>query len=78
MTAILAVDIGNTDVKFGLFTGGLLIQLWRLEGWRKLAPQQLAEALKQTLNLAKEPYRLLVYSSVAPELDELLKNCVVE
>lgn len=75
--SILAVDIGNTDVKFGLFVGGLLVQLWRLEEWRKVSSQQLPEALKQALSITREPYQALVYSSVAPELDTVLKNCVV-
>jgi len=77
MTSILAVDIGNTDVKFGLFVGGRLVQLWRLEEWRTVSSQQLPEALKQALSIAQKSYKALVYSSVAPELDDVLKNLVV-
>jgi len=78
VTSVLAVDIGNTDVKFGLFVDQLLVQQWRLADWRQIAPQELSESLKQALTVAKEPYEALVFSSVAPEADTALKSAVLD
>jgi type III pantothenate kinase len=77
MSNLLAVDIGNTDIKFALFVDQTLIQFWRLENWRSLLPEALFSALKQALTAAKQSYEVLVYSSVAPELDLTLQKVVL-
>jgi type III pantothenate kinase len=73
MQTLLTIDIGNTDLKFGLFVGQDLRQHWRLEGWRQRS-ESLNELLPKALAQAQEPFDAVAYSSVASEVEKALQE----
>lgn len=73
MTSLLTVDVGNTDLKFGLFARGELIQHWRTPGQYHMTPHALQTHLHQALTRASCAVEAIMYASVVPSLDEVLR-----
>lgn len=78
---LLVADIGNTDIKFGLFKDRLLLRYWRMvNAWRVVppSPEMICASLRQNLH-EQEPklsFDALAYCSVVPDVDPLLRQAV--
>lgn len=78
---LLAVDIGNTDIKFGLFQDGRLKRQWRATDTRA-SSAIFADALRDRLcrEMAGEPCEALAYACVVPEAEtvflEICRQCL--
>jgi len=79
---VVALDIGNSDIKFGLFRHGELVKFWRASdfipvqrsGPQYKKPASFSQALRSGLSTIGSSFDGLVYSSVMPELEEILKQ----
>jgi len=72
---LLAVDVGNTNVTFGLFDGERLVADWRVTSHRERTADEMAVELRQLFAL--QGYELsavdgVVISSVVPTLNQAL------
>jgi type III pantothenate kinase len=72
---LLAVDVGNTNVTFGLFEGEKLVADWRVTSHRERTADEMAVELRQLFDL--RGYELsvvdgVVISSVVPTLNPAL------
>ena len=65
---LLAVDIGNTDIKFGLFINGDLKNYWRATG-TNLPPEKFSTILRNTLAAKGTNFEALVYCNVVPGIE---------
>lgn len=77
---LLAVDIGNTNILFGLFDENSLVFKARISSDRKITAEQYALTLKGVVNLRNaelESVRGAIISSVVPELTSLLKDAIM-
>ena len=77
---LLVVDIGNTDIKFGLFKDSRLLRHWRLaHDWRAASsPEAIGAALRASLQQQPDlVFEALAYSSVVPDLDPVLRQAVL-
>jgi type III pantothenate kinase len=78
---LLVADIGNTDIKFGLFKDSLLLRHWRIaNAWRVIppTPETICASLRENLQ-GQEPevtFDALAYCSVVPDIDPLLRQAV--
>jgi type III pantothenate kinase len=75
MQTLLTVDIGNTELKFGLFQQGRLLRHWRLERWRERS-EPLQGLLERALAQADMPFDALAYCSVVPELEGTFRSAL--
>lgn len=69
---LLVVDIGNTQMVFGLYQGDTLLTHWRLSSERQLTPDELAWQLHGMFEQSKQPARQIdgiMAASVVPHLD---------
>lgn len=77
---LLAVDIGNTNILFGLFDENSLVFKARISSDRKITAEQYALAIKGVVNLKNaelENVHGAIISSVVPELTSLIKDAVI-
>lgn len=76
---LLAVDIGNTNILFGLFSENTLIFKGRISSDRKITAEQYALEIKGIVglkNISLESVIGAVISSVVPELTSLIKEAI--
>ncbi len=76
---LLAVDIGNTNILFGLFCDNELIFEARLASDRKITAEQYAVLIKGIAELKNSDMKCVtgsIISSVVPELTGLIKEAV--
>ena len=69
MTALLAVDVGNTNTVLGVFRDGVLEAHWRIQTVAERTSDELAVLLKTLLDMNGIPWRSLtagIISSVVP------------
>jgi len=69
MTALLAVDVGNTNTVLGVFRGGVLEAHWRIQTVAERTSDEYAVLLKTLLDMQGIPWRALdagIISSVVP------------
>ena len=69
MTALLAVDVGNTNTVLGVFRDGILEAHWRIQTIAERTSDELAVLLKTLLDMQGVPWRALdagIISSVVP------------
>ncbi len=69
MTALLAVDVGNTNTLLGVFRDGTLEAHWRIQTIAERTSDELAVLLKTLLDMNGIPWRSLdagIISSVVP------------
>ena len=74
---LLVVDIGNTQMVFGLYEGDRLITHWRLSSERQLTSDELAWQLHGMFEQAKQPAEQILgimVASVVPHLDAALSK----
>ncbi len=74
---LLVVDIGNTQMVFGLFEGGTLITHWRLSSERQCTSDELALQLHgmfEQSGLAVDQVQGIMVASVVPHLDQILAD----
>lgn len=64
---LLAVDIGNTNIKFGIYDGEDLVQTFHIPTRSDLASISLAEKIKHSIANS-------LICSVVPEVNESLAN----
>lgn len=72
---LLAVDVGNTNVTFGLFEGDRLVADWRVTSHRERTADEMAVELRQLFALRGLELSLIdgvVISSVVPTLNPAL------
>ena len=72
---VLAVDIGNTDLKFGLFSDGELARHWRMPGSR-LHPEKFSALLRDCLSNEGVQFESVVYSTVVPEIETAFRTTI--
>jgi type III pantothenate kinase len=72
---LLAVDIGNTDIKFGIFEDGELTQQWRASGTRT-NPEKFSAVLRDSLARTGVEFGALAYTSVVPELEMVFRKTI--
>jgi type III pantothenate kinase len=72
---LLVVDIGNTDIKFGIFQDGALMRHWRASGTRT-SPEQFSVLLRESLSKAGAEFGALVYSSVVPDVELAFRKTI--
>lgn len=70
-TRLLTIDVGNTQMVFGLFAGDELIADWRLSSERQLTPDELAWQIHGMFDQAGEKQAVdgIMIASVVPHLD---------
>ena len=72
---LLAVDIGNTDIKFGIFRDGELTQQWRASGTRT-HPEKFSAMLRDSLARTGVDFGALVYTSVVPDIELVFRKTI--
>ena len=75
MMTLLAVDIGNTDIKFGIFQDDRLTRFWRVSGSRS-HPERFSALLRTTLAEQGINFDGLVYCTVVPEVEHVLVKTI--
>jgi type III pantothenate kinase len=70
---LLAIDIGNSAIKFGVFDGPLLISKFSIPTVREISSDELKSAIGDRLDL---PISAAIACSVVPQLDEIVKTCI--
>jgi type III pantothenate kinase len=76
---LLAIDIGNTNIVAGVFSGDTLVAHWRLETVRRRMPDEYAVLFDSLLRMARvEPSRIggAIICSVVPSVQETLCQTV--
>ncbi|MHB1415833.1 MAG: type III pantothenate kinase [Chloroflexota bacterium] len=70
---LLAVDVGNANLKLGLFAGDVLVSSWRLATDARRTADEYGLLLAGLLGDAlREPIEAVAIASVVPQLDPLL------
>ena len=72
---LLAVDIGNSAIKFGLFDGDKLVSKFSISTDRELTAEQLARQIGDRLNM---PIDDAIVCSVVPEVDGAVREYLNE
>jgi type III pantothenate kinase len=72
---LLVVDIGNTDIKFGIFRDNRLMRHWRASGTRS-QPERFSALLRESLAQVDADFSALAYSSVVPDIDPVLRKTI--
>jgi type III pantothenate kinase len=78
---LLAIDVGNSDTKLGLFerAGGALLRTWRIETARRRTADEfgvLVLALFRSSGMADAEVSAVAISSVVPQSDEALSAAI--
>ncbi|MEW6698025.1 MAG: type III pantothenate kinase [Bacillota bacterium] len=76
---ILAIDIGNTNIVFGVFQDKTLIADWRLATDRNRTPDEYGVLLKELFSLSRinmQEVEGVIISSVVPPVNGLLESMV--
>lgn len=72
---LLAVDIGNTDIKFGIFRDGQLTDQWRATGTRA-HPEKFSAVLRSSLARTGVQFGALAYTSVVPDIEIVFRKTI--
>ncbi len=72
---LLTVDIGNTDIKFGIFRNGVLHEQWRAAGTRA-HPEKFSAVLRDSLAKAGAEFGALAYTSVVPDIELVFRKTI--
>lgn len=72
---LLAVDIGNTDIKFGIFRDGLLSEQWRASGTRA-NPEKFSALLRSSLARTGAQFGAIAYTSVVPDIEYVFRKTI--
>ncbi|WP_303674840.1 type III pantothenate kinase [Vampirovibrio chlorellavorus] len=72
---LLAVDIGNTDIKFGIFRDGQLTEQWRATGTRT-HPEKFSAMLRDSLARTGLHFGALAYTSVVPDIETVFRKTI--
>lgn len=72
---LLTVDIGNTDIKFGIFRNGVLREQWRTSGSRT-QPEKFSAVLRDSLAKAGAEFGALAYTSVVPDIELVFRKTI--
>lgn len=72
---LLAVDIGNTDIKFGIFRDGALCDQWRATGTRT-HPEKFSALLRASLARTGVQFGALAYTSVVPDIEMVFRKTI--
>lgn len=70
---LLAVDIGNTDIKFALFEDDRLAMHWRATG-TQTHPERFSALLRDSLARTDADFDALVYTSVVPSIEAVFRK----
>ena len=76
---LLAVDIGNTNIVFGLYNQGLLIHKWRMISDAKKSVDDYAVDIIELFLIAKIDCLKIegcIIGSVVPKLSEIIQNAI--
>ncbi len=73
----LALDLGNTHLKLGLFRGAALVRAWRLSSDPRRTADELALALGGLLGRSARSVTGCAVASVVPALDPALREACV-
>jgi type III pantothenate kinase len=76
---LLAIDLGNTNLTFGLFEGDRLVKHWRLATRRESTPDELGLSLLQQIreqDLDPRAVEAVVAASVVPPMNAALQEAV--
>ena len=76
---LLAVDIGNTNILFGLFDDDALVFKARISSDRKITAEQYAMSIDGIVRLGNSSLELVdgaIISSVVPELTSLIREAI--
>jgi type III pantothenate kinase len=76
---LLTVDVGNTNIGFGLFEGERLVQQFRCESARQRTPDEYAVLVRQMLALREIDHRKIdagIIASVVPTLTDVMVEMV--
>lgn len=68
---LLAVDIGNSNIKFGIFDGDTLLSRFSIQTKRDLSVDDLTDAVGDSLEL---PISSAIVCSVVPEIDSTMRE----
>lgn len=77
MKLLLVVDIGNTQMVFGLFRAASLVGEWRISSSRHLTPDELTwqmQGMFTQLDLPPLAVQGVMAASVVPHLDQILSD----
>lgn len=77
---LLTVDIGNTNILFGLFDENSLVFKARISSDRKITAEQYALAIKGVVDLKNADFENVsgaIISSVVPELTSLVRDAIM-
>src|SRR5262249_33775571 len=78
-TMLLAIDVGNTNIVYGLFDGETLLQQFRVESSRGRTADEYAVTLCQLIamhDIAPRDIRASVVASVVPSLTEPMVDLI--
>ncbi len=76
---LLAIDVGNTNIGFGLFEGSVLVHQFRCESARQRTADEYAVLVRQMLSLrAVDPHAVhaAIVASVVPPLSDVMLDTV--
>lgn len=70
---LLAIDIGNSSIKFGIFDSNQLVSKFSISTKRDSTPEEIVQAIGGNL---KHPITASIVSSVVPEVEESVRQFV--
>lgn len=70
---LLAVDIGNSDIKFGVFNESTPVKHWRIPGSQAL-PERFSALVRESLAREAPDFERVVYASVVPSVNAALRK----
>ena len=76
---LLTIDVGNTNIGFGLFEGRTLTHQFRCESARQRTPDEYAVLVRQMMSLRDVDHRKVeagIIASVVPTLTEVMAETV--
>jgi type III pantothenate kinase len=73
---LIAVDVGNTNITVGTFAGEKLLSQFRLETDPRRSFDGYARALKKSWRHSPDQCTAIIYASVVPGLDRILRNAL--
>jgi len=78
---LLAVDIGNTNIVFGLFQENKLVSTWRSETSHKKSIKEYSREINEVLvssSVKPEEIKSIIVSSVVPEMDGIISELFLD
>ena len=75
---LLAVDIGNTNIKLGVFRGGKLLHSWRISSDIHRTADEYALILHGLVSTAKGRIARVAIAGVVPVLEAAMRQCAIE